>query len=173
MTSLAFLQNSSLSFSRRETVVRNVVGIILLVLPFSIFAVGPRMTPDSGASVPWRPPSQTYIVAWTLLVCMLSASWLRVSKTVSKAGWRMLAPCYLLLSVLCITWVLLYSIDKSFGIPVFIFLIMTLSFTLPVAMHTDILAGSLLMPLATWAIVQMIVNCVEVQNLTMRKQNSS
>jgi tryptophan-rich sensory protein len=154
-------------YANRKVVLnaRRVIGIIWLIAPFLILALGGYFQTGTadGACVAWRPDTQVYIVAWIMLVLCIMFSWAIVSRRCTdNILWASQAVLYFLVILLAIFWMWLYHNSKRNGISVFLFLIMILLILLPLVKRTSNYAFALLLPLLFWACFQLGINAAEM-----------
>ena len=155
-------------YANQKTVLnaRRVIGIIWLVAPFLILALGGyfQTGTDDGACVDWRPDTQVYIVAWIMLVLCMVFAWAIVSRRCTdNILWASQAVLFFLVILLAIFWMWLYHQNKRNGISVFVFLIMLLLVLLPLVKQTSTYAFALLLPLLFWCCFQLGINSHEMK----------
>ena len=138
---------------------RLIFGILWLLAPLAIFAAASVTNKEMGANVPWRPPSETYIVAWCFIITSLMAAWVLVNRSASNGAWTFLLVGFFTIIGLATGWAFAFDKNPSFGISVFISLLMVAFMVLPVAYKASATAAGLLMPLIVWSIFQFAVNC--------------
>lgn len=146
-----------------ELMVRKYIGIGWTLAPWLILAFGSQTDKSMGAGVPWRPPSATYAIFWSLLIFMLSAAWVLISRSSDLKQFGCLAVLFLLIISLCIGWLFAYHKDKKAAIAVFLAILSVIGLALPIATTCDVYAGALLTPLLVWSVFQLAVSCRELE----------
>ncbi len=142
-----------------ERNLRLVLGIIWSLAPLAIFAAASVTTKEMGANVPWRPPSETYSVMWCFIIMCLMASWVLVNRSASTRSWIILLLGLFTIVALATGWAFAFNSNPTFGIPVFLALLMVVFMILPIVHQASMYAACLLMPLIVWALFQLSVNC--------------
>jgi tryptophan-rich sensory protein len=149
-------------FPPSELMARKWISVLWTLAPWSILVFSYKTNKDMGAQVPWRPPSGTYAIFWSLLIILLSMAWILVSRRADLKQFCSLAVLFLLLISLCIGWLFVYKKGKTVAISVILAILSVIGMALPISMDCDVYAGSLLMPLLVWVVFQLAVSCKEL-----------
>jgi len=109
---------------------------------------------DIGKNVPFRPPGYVFSIVWPILLILLGISWYK-----KRNLGILINLSYIILTLLLSLWLILYDLNKIFGlIDIIISLFITIFLFVFKIQDFKIIENLTLIPLIFWLIFASILN---------------
>ena len=138
------------------------IFIIPLISGYVLSSQCPMNNGDAGKSVPSRPPSWVFGVAWPILYILMGLAWVKLRQQKNK---NLVDILFVVLVILLNLWIYIYSCKNDKKSALYILLLSILSALTIWGYSIGTTEMFYLTPLVVWLIFATMLNFTEVNNI--------